>query len=299
MPLVLNVGEGRRAEALVFEPPLRIERPFQPPPGAKALSFEYASIGPRSAGEGGLIFEICVKKGGKEETVFSGRLSAWDQGWHRGTVDFERLGEGEAILAFSAQSAAEGSLAMAAWFGFNFEYAPEFAKYERVFANEAYIYLNKGALGRAFFVEKARVVEDAQAAFAGFATGWLDFRSEVLLTETPEKVSPETMPIANPECRVSAWNSRSTTVKVRTPRSGYVVLSQIRYPGWKAYVGGKRTKLLEADYLLMAAQVPAGTHEVEFRYEPESFKLGLGLSVLGVLGMIAIAVPLPRRRLKA
>jgi len=296
MPLVLNVGEGRRAEALVFEPPLRIERPFQPPLGATALSFEYASIGPRSAGEGGLIFEISVNKGGREETVFSDRLSAWDQGWHRGTVDFEPVGEGEAILVFSARAEAESSTAMAAWFGFNFEYAPEFAKYEKVYGDEAYIYLNKSALPRGFFVEKARVAEDTEEAFAGLARGEVDFRREVLLAEAPPEVSPQSAGRSLPQCDVVGWDSDSTMVQVQTTRSGYVILSQILYPGWKAYVDGKRTKVLGADYLLMAARVPAGRHEVEFRYEPGSFKLGFGLSVLGVLGIVAVAVPLGGRR---
>jgi len=297
-PLAAEVGEGRKMEVLVFEPPAQIGARFPLARGALGLSFNYGAMGVEGVSEGNLVFEVSVKKGERVETVFSDRLSARNQGGHRGTVGLERFGGGEAVLIFSARAEVGSTSARAAWFGIHFEYPPEVSKYEEVYADEAYIYLNKGALARAFFVERARVVEDARAAFAGFAAGWLDSRTEVLLTETPEKVSPETMPIANPECEVVRWGARSTTVEVRAPRSGYVVVSQIRYPGWRAYVDGERTKLLEADYLLMAAQVPAGEHEVEFRYEPASFKLGLGLSVLGVLGMIAIAVPLRRRRLK-
>jgi len=292
-PIAVEVEGGRKVEALLFEAPARLECWFPPPPPGTKLNFGYGRPVAGGMGQGGIVFEVSVKKAEGEAVIFSDRVGGEEGGWRRASVG---LGASGGALVFSARPGAEASAAMGAWFGFNFEYAPEFSKYEQVYGDEAYIYLNKSAMPRAFFVEKARVSKDTEAAFAELARGEVDLGREVLLAEAPPEVSPQSAGRSLPQCDVVGWDSDSTMVQVQTTRSGYVILSQILYPGWKAYVDGKRTKVLGADYLLMAARVPAGRHEVEFRYEPGSFKLGFGLSVLGVLGIVAVAVPLGGRR---
>jgi len=53
------------------------------------------------------------------------------------------------------------------------------------------------------------------------------------------------------------------------------VFSEIYYPaGWKAFIDGEPVKILKANYILRALNVPAGSHTVSFEFEPESFKKG-------------------------
>ena len=69
----------------------------------------------------------------------------------------------------------------------------------------------------------------------------------------------------------------------RTP--GYVVFNETYCPGWRAWVDGASVPILRAYGLFMAVAAPPGTHQVDFRFEPASFRLGLFLT-LGMLGLL-------------
>lgn len=58
-----------------------------------------------------------------------------------------------------------------------------------------------------------------------------------------------------------------------------VVFSEIwTSDGWKMTVDGKEHKILRADYMLRAALIPAGNHEIVMRYEPGVWKVGNAIS---------------------
>ncbi len=54
-----------------------------------------------------------------------------------------------------------------------------------------------------------------------------------------------------------------------------VVFSEIYYPdGWTATVDGKPLDLFRADWILRAAVVPAGEHDIVMRFEPKVYSVG-------------------------
>jgi hypothetical protein len=62
------------------------------------------------------------------------------------------------------------------------------------------------------------------------------------------------------------------------------VFSEIWYPkGGKAFIDGKETSIVRANYLLRALLVPQGEHEVEFRFEPSSYYTGNQVSLASSL----------------
>ena len=57
------------------------------------------------------------------------------------------------------------------------------------------------------------------------------------------------------------------------------VFSEIYYPdGWHATVDGQPLNLLRADWTLRAALLPAGEHDVEMYFLPESYRIGAAVS---------------------
>jgi hypothetical protein len=75
-------------------------------------------------------------------------------------------------------------------------------------------------------------------------------------------------------------------VDVDFSQNGFLVLADVNYPGWSAFLDGGRVPLLQADYAFRAVRAPAGKHTVEFRYAPYSFTAGLILSAAMVLVLV-------------
>jgi hypothetical protein len=72
------------------------------------------------------------------------------------------------------------------------------------------------------------------------------------------------------------------------PQNGFLVLADVNYDGWSAFLDGGRVPLLQADYAFRAVRVPAGKHTVEFRYTPLSFWGGLILSAAVLALLLAV-----------
>ena len=64
---------------------------------------------------------------------------------------------------------------------------------------------------------------------------------------------------------------------------GRVVAGDPWFPGWCAWVDGKRVRIQEYAGVVRAVPVAAGRHRIEFYYRPGSVYWGAGLSALGIL----------------
>jgi uncharacterized membrane protein YfhO len=61
--------------------------------------------------------------------------------------------------------------------------------------------------------------------------------------------------------------------------SQFAVFSEIYYDkGWNAYLDGNKTDYVRVDYVLRGMAIPAGSHTIEFRFEPRSYKVGMMLA---------------------
>ena len=70
-------------------------------------------------------------------------------------------------------------------------------------------------------------------------------------------------------------------------RDGFIVVSESAWPGWRAYVDGRRVGILRANHVFLGIYVPAGRHEVRLRYLPQSFVVGRTISVAVALLLFA------------
>jgi Bacterial membrane protein YfhO len=85
-------------------------------------------------------------------------------------------------------------------------------------------------------------------------------------------------------------------VAVRTSTDGILVLPDPWYPQWGVEIDGKPAKLLEVDHAFRGVKVPAGAHQVVFTYNDRTMQGGFVLSLLTVLGLVAVWAWSRRRR---
>jgi hypothetical protein len=70
--------------------------------------------------------------------------------------------------------------------------------------------------------------------------------------------------------KITGYGRSEVVLAVETDRNSVVVLHDIFYPGWEAYVDGKRRPILRANLLFRGVEVGPGRHTVEFRFRPLS-----------------------------
>jgi uncharacterized membrane protein YfhO len=109
-----------------------------------------------------------------------------------------------------------------------------------------------------------------------------DFRKELIITLPGARESLLTKKPIKGTGHLVSYHSNRIVLTSETDGDGFLYLSDTYYPGWRAYVDGKETKIYRANLAFRAIEVPAGRHTVVFRYIPVSFYLGLVLTLFGI-----------------
>ena len=68
-------------------------------------------------------------------------------------------------------------------------------------------------------------------------------------------------------------------LSAQTPRGGLLVLSETDYPGWKAWLDDRPTRIYSTDIALRGVIVPAGAHRVRMEFRPPILPISLGISL--------------------
>jgi len=146
--------------------------------------------------------------------------------------------------------------------------------------NKYQVFENLEAYPRAFLVYNYKVEKEPQKIIDLM---WgEDLRKTVILEEDPFQKSFE-IPKVPPRVDIINYLPNKIEIKVNTEKAGLLFLSDNYYPGWKAKIDGKLTKIYRANYAFRTIEVPAGDHKVDFIYQPKSFKIGIALSLISLL----------------
>ncbi|GAO43712.1 YfhO family protein [Flavihumibacter petaseus] len=156
---------------------------------------------------------------------------------------------------------------------------------------QAYAQKNESAFGPAWFVKSVKTVRNADEEMAALDSTYLRETAVVqqkfaALAGTPAYDSAATI----------QWiENGNDKIRYKTHAAGnqFAVFSEIYYDkGWNAYLDSKQVPYTKVNYALRGMPVPAGDHEIEFRFEPTSVttsRLITIVSTLIVLLLLALA----------
>ncbi|HET6558346.1 MAG TPA: YfhO family protein, partial [Prolixibacteraceae bacterium] len=150
---------------------------------------------------------------------------------------------------------------------------------------------NAHALGNAWLVEQVKVVDNADEEIKSLR-GFEPQRTAIVNKKFVDELGGFTSGTGEGQIRLTEY--KPNYLKYEATISGgnqLAVFSEIYYPkGWKSYIDGKEVTHVQANYVLRAMVVPAGKHEIEFKFEPESYFMGNKVSMASsILLLLAIA----------
>ena len=146
-------------------------------------------------------------------------------------------------------------------------------------------------LGPAYFASSLHRVADQEASLAA-----------ITRSRAPRQAFVENYP-GQP-----GWFERPGTARMRrrgidryeydleTPDPGFLILSQIWYPGWTAELDGTRIPLYRTNHALLGCEVPAGRHRLNLEMTCPRFWQGLLLAAVGLAIATGLAIVLKLRR---
>ena len=161
--------------------------------------------------------------------------------------------------------------------------------YEEVFRNEeVVIFENPHAFSRAWIVHEVRPNNDGEG-LRQLADGTVDGHGVAFIDGATPDVDP--VVTSGPDAEhvaVTGRDEESLTAEVRIQSAALVVFSEIYEPGWTAYVDGERTEIVRTNHALRGVAAPAGEHTIELRYEPESLRIGLWISLVTSIAVVVV-----------
>lgn len=149
---------------------------------------------------------------------------------------------------------------------------------------------NPSVLPRTFVLGQARPYDTSQDAVKLLAA--LDPRQTVLVER--DVLSPGPRQAFRP-AKLVDYSATKVTVEAVLDAPGYLVLTDVHYPGWTAAVDGRPAPVVPANIAFRAVALESGRHEVEFRYSPPGGKIGSCVSLLTMLILLIAAVGQRRR----
>ena len=139
--------------------------------------------------------------------------------------------------------------------------------------------INRYALGNAWIVDKYKLADNADQELADL--GEIDPAKEAVVNKKFEGDLTGISPTKDTSATISltSYSPNKLEYSYTGSKENLAVFSEIYYPkGWKAYIDGKEAPYFQTDYVLRGMNVPAGKHNIEFRFEPKSYFMGSRIS---------------------
>ena len=165
---------------------------------------------------------------------------------------------------------------------------------------------NPGALGSSWFIESvdwAKNADDEMQKLTDFNP-----KSTVIIDERYKPYLEGFTPASNPQStiKLSSFHPDNMVYNSNSSGDNFAVFSEIWYKGnedWKVYVDGKESEFIRVNYLLRGLKIPAGQHEITFKFHPTSHYVGSNISlvsssliillILGLFVMVLMKKALP------
>ncbi len=139
---------------------------------------------------------------------------------------------------------------------------------------------NPGALGNAWTVDSMIWAKSADEEMAAMRT--LNPAKAAVIREEDRATVGDFRPGLPGQIQLTGYKANEMTYSVNNPNPVFAVFSEMYYRGnvdWIAYLDGKPADHIRVNYVLRGMPLPAGQHELVFKFDPPSFRNGIKISL--------------------
>ncbi len=154
---------------------------------------------------------------------------------------------------------------------------------------QQHIIPNPNAYGAAWFVKAvkpvANEVEELQLI------GNINLKDTAVVQRSFLENAGNTTADSSSVIKLVKYTNDEIEYTASTSTGGFAVFSEVYYPaGWNAYIDGKKTNIVKANYFMRGLLIPQGQHTIKLVFEPETVKKGVTISYLSSWLLIVIVV---------
>lgn len=150
------------------------------------------------------------------------------------------------------------------------------------------VYINTNAKNILYVPSSVEKIKDVDDIYNNISQYDLD---DISYIENIENYKTSTTDIGNIK-----WKRNSISATISAKGKTFINFSQNYYPGWKAFVDGKETKVYMVNGLIQGIEVQVGDHEIKFKFAPDSVYIGASISLLTLI--ISVFIMIVERRCK-
>ena len=147
---------------------------------------------------------------------------------------------------------------------------------------------NPDALGNAWFVDSLTYVKNADQEMA-FLNDFNPAVSAVADAKFRTQLGEARATQPGDTIYETSYAPNHLTYKSHSALGGVAVFSEVYFPwGWKVTVDGKPAEMGRVNYVLRALQLPAGDHEIDFKFDPDEVNTTQTWAKVGAIGIYLV-----------
>jgi hypothetical protein len=147
--------------------------------------------------------------------------------------------------------------------------------------------LNPYANGNVWFVNKVTKVNSANEELLGLGKINTKIQAIVDVSNAGINVAATYATDSADVIAMTKYATKEITYQSNSTHKGFAVFSEIYYPeGWVCTIDGKEVPYTRVNYVLRGLEIPAGKHQIVWKFQPSSFIAGTSYSMVGSLILI-------------
>ncbi|NRF37321.1 YfhO family protein [Pedobacter foliorum] len=148
----------------------------------------------------------------------------------------------------------------------------------------------KTALGNAWFISNISYVKNADEEMKGITK--FDPKTTAIVDERFKSQIGDVKPLTDSTANIvlTEYHPDHLVYKYKSAQDVVAVFAEVWYDkGWNAYLDGNQIPYFRANYILRAAKLPSGSHNLAFKFEPTSYLVGDKISMISSLILVLIS----------